>query len=198
MTDQPGADPRYAAQAAQAVGAVQNSDQGTDAGVSVEEMQAQAVRAAMTDYEQRLKDMMAAAESQSAAWAKQFDAMQRQLASVRAQAGPPVATLLADSVATRLDSIAKANPDLGAQHFAGVVSQAQLLAEEVKAVAGGGGDLGRAEQLVHAVDAWFHRVHPRASGKVLEGAHAAVDELERILDELPALAGAAAAVVQAV
>jgi hypothetical protein len=203
MTDQPYqppvySDPRYQSAAAQAVGQVQATDQGTDAGESVQAMQEQAVRAAMSDYEAKLKAMMDAAESQAAQWAKQFDVMQRQLASVQAQAGPPTATLLAASLATRVDSIAKANPDLGAAHFAGVRSQAQSLADVVKDVAAGNGDPNRAEQLASGIASWFTRVHPRASSKVLEGAHAALDEAERIVEELPKLAPAAAAIASAV
>jgi len=190
-------DPQYQAAAAQAVGAVQVPDQGTDAGESIEEIKAGAVRAAMSDYEQRLKDMMDAAEKQSAQWAAQFESMQRQLATVRAQAGPPTATLLADSLATRVASIAAANPDLGAQHFSGVLSQAQTLAAEVKDVAAGQGDAGRVEQLAHGIASWFARVHPRASGKVLEGMHAALDEAERIVEELPKLAPAVTAIASA-
>ena len=190
-------DPRYQAAAAQAVGAVQAPDQGTDAGETVEQMQATAVRAAMSDYEQKLKDMMDAAEKQNAQWQQQFAAMSRQLASVQQQAGPPVATLLADSLATRVASIAAANPDLGAQHFSGVLSQAQTLAAEVKDVAAGQGDPHRVEQLAAGIASWFGRVHPRATGKVLEGMHAALDEAERIVEELPKLAPAAAAIASA-
>lgn len=187
-------DPHYRAAAAQAVGAVQSADQGTDAGESIQQMQDRLVRAAMSDYEAKLKAMMDAAEKQNAAWAKQFDTMQRQLATVQAQAGPPVATLLASSLATRVDSIMKANPDLGAAHFSGVLGQAQVLAEEVKDVAAGNGDAGRAEQLANGIMSWFTRVHPRLSGKALEGLHAAVDEAERIVEELPKLAPVAAAI----
>jgi hypothetical protein len=190
-------DPRYQAAAAQAVGQVQATDQGTDAGESVQAMQDQAVRAAMSDYETKLKRMMEAAEQQNSAWAKQFDSMQRQLASVQAQAGPPTATLLAASLATRVDSIAKAHPDLGGTHFAGLRSQAESLAAEVKDLAGGNGDANRVEQLANGVISWFERVHPRASGKFLEGAHAAIDEAERIIEELPKLVGPAVAIASA-
>ena len=198
MTDPTPVDPQYAAQAAKAVGAVQSPGQGTDAGQTVQQMQEQAVRAAMSDYEAKLAAMMKAAEDQNAAWARQFDLMQRQLATVKQQAGPPSAALLAASLATRVDSIAKSNPDLGAAHFSGVLGQAQLLADEVKAVAGGSGSPDRAEQLANGIVSWFTRAHPRVSGKVLEGAHAALDEAERIIDELPKLVPAAAAIASAV
>jgi len=198
VTDPTPVDPQYAAQAAKAVGAVQSPGQGTDAGQTVQQMQEQAVRAAMSDYEAKLAAMMKAAEDQNAAWARQFDLMQRQLATVKQQAGPPSAALLAASLATRVDSIAKSNPDLGAAHFSGVLGQAQLLADEVKAVAGGTGSPDRAEQLANGIVSWFTRAHPRVSGKVLEGAHAALDEAERIIDELPKLVPAAAAIASAV
>jgi hypothetical protein len=200
VTNQPGnpADPAYTAAAAQAVGAVQQPDQGTDAGETVEQMQAAAVRAAMSDYEAKLQAMITESERQHDEWAKQFGLMQRQLATVQQQAGPPAAHLLAESLATRIDSIAKANPDLPAQHFAGVLSQAQSLAEEVKAVGSGNGDAARAEQLAGGITAWFERAHPRATGKVLEGMHAALDEAERIVEELPKLLPVAAAIARAV
>jgi hypothetical protein len=191
-------DPRYQAAAAQAVGSVQAPDQGTDAGESVKAMQDQAVRAAMSDYEAKLKAMMDAAEQQNAAWQKQFGVMQRQLATVQQQAGPPVAHLLAQSLATRIDSILKSNPDLGALHFSGVLGQAQTLADEVKDLAAGNGDANRVEQLANSVLTWFGRVHPRISGKFLEGADAAVDEAERIIEELPKLVPVAAAIASAV
>lgn len=193
MADQPQFTP---AQAAQAVGQVQAPDQGTDAGASVEEMQAQAVRAALGEFEQQLQAQMKQAQEQFAGQQATIEALTRQLSTVRAQAGPPVAHLLADSLATRVQSIAQAHPDLGAQHFAGVLSQAQSLADEVKAVAGGQGSAGRVEQLAHGVAAWFTRVHPRVSGKVLEGAHAALDEAERIVEALPELAPVAGAVAK--
>jgi hypothetical protein len=188
----------YRSAAAQAVGSVQAPDQGTDAGESVQQMQDQAVRAAMSDYEAKLKAMMDAAESQNAAWQKQFGLMQRQLATVQQQAGPPVATLLAASLAQRVDSIAKSNPDLGAAHFSGVLSQAQTLASEVKDLAAGNGDEARVEQLANGIMSWFTRVHPKSSGKFLEGAHAALDEAERIVEELPKLLPVASAIASAV
>src|ERR1700677_4361985 len=109
-------------------------DQGVDAGESVEAMQQAAVRAAMSDYEKQLKDMMAAAEAQNAQWAKQFSLMQRQRATVQAQAGPTVSALLAQSLPQRVKSIAIANPDLGMAHFSGIIGQTETLADEVKAL----------------------------------------------------------------
>lgn len=191
-------DPKYKDAAAQAVGDVVQPDQPTDAGETVQAMQDQAVRAAMSDYEAKLKQMMDAADAQSEQFAKQFDLMQRQLATVRQQAGPPVAGLLANSLAQRVKSIAIANPNLGAAHFAGVLSQAESLADEVEAVAAGSGDTGRVEQLAHGIESWFTRAHPRLSGAVLEGAHAALDECERIVEELPNLVPVAAALVKAI
>jgi hypothetical protein len=191
-----GTDPRYTAAAAQAVGQVQ-SDPGTDAGESVQQMQEQAVRVAMSEYEAKLAAMMRAADEQAATFAKQFDLMSRQLASVQAQAGPPIAHLLAQSLATRVQSIAIANPDLAAQHFTGVVSQAQSLADEVKDLVAGKGDAARVEQLANGIYRWFTHVHVRASGKVLEGAHAALDEAERIIEELPKLVPVATAIASA-
>jgi hypothetical protein len=41
---------------------------------------------------------------------------------------------------------------------------------------------------------WFTRAHPRVSAKFLEGAHAAIDEAERIIEELPKLLPVAAAI----
>jgi hypothetical protein len=182
-------EPGYQAAAAEAVSAAVTPDQGVDAGESVEAMQQAAVRAAMSDYEKQLKDMMAAAEAQNAQWAKQFSLMQRQLATVQAQAGPPVSALLAQSLAQRVKSIAIANPDLGMAHFSGIIGQTETLADEVKALAGGddSASADTVERLAHSVETWFTRTHARISGKVLEGAGAALDEAERLVDELPNL-----------
>ena len=182
--------------AAQAVGQVQQPDQGTDAGQSIEDMQAQAVRAALSDFEKQLASQMQQAQAQFDQQQKTIEALTRQLATVRAQAGPPVAQLLATSLADRVQNIANANPDLGKEHFAGVIGQAQNLAEEVAAVAAGSGSTTRVEQLAGGIGAWFGRVHPRISNKMLEGMHAAVDEAERIVEELPQLVPAAAAIAK--
>jgi hypothetical protein len=179
--------PAFRAAAAQAVGQVQQPDQGTDAAESIDAIRSQAVRAAMSDYEAKLTAMMDQAEAQNAAWAKQFDLMQRQLATVQQQAGPPVAGLLANSLAQRVKSIAIANPDLGMKHFAGIISQTESLADEVKQFASGAGDQDRIERLAAGVEQWFTRVHKRTSGKFLEGADSALDEAERIVEELPNL-----------
>lgn len=197
MTDQPTGPTFTPAQAAEAVGQVQQPDQGVDAGAANDEMIAQAVRAAMSDFEKQLADVMARSQAAFSQQQDTIDSLSRQLVSVRQQAGPPVAGLLADSLATRVQSIANANPDLGALHFAGVVSQAANLADEVKAVAGGSGDMGRAEQLAGGIVNWFQRAHPKISGKFLEGMHAAVDEAERLVEELPKLAPVAGAIVKA-
>lgn len=196
MADPTPDSPDYKAAAAQAVGDAVTPDTPVDAGDSVKAMQDQAVRAAMSDYEAKLASMMAAADAQAAQFAAQFDLMQRQLATVRQQAGPPVAGLLADSLATRVQTIANTHPDLGAAHFSGVLGQAQTLADEVRAVAAGAGDVHRVEQLAGGIGAWFTRVHPKISGKFLEGSHAALDEAERIIEELPNLVPAAAALVK--
>lgn len=184
-------------QAAQAVGQVQAADQTTDAGPSIEEMQQAAVRAALGEFEQQLADQMSKAQAAFASQSATIEALTRQLATVRQQAGPPSAALLADSLATRIGSIAAANPDLGRQHFAGVLGQAQGLADEVKAAVAGQGEPGRVEQLASGVIQFFERVHPRRSGKFLEGAHAAVDEAERIIEEAAKLAPAAVSLVKA-
>lgn len=198
MADQPEDSEDYKAAAEQAVSDVVQPDQNVDADESIEAMKAAAVQAAMSDYEKKLKDMMAAAEAQSEQFAKQFSMMSRQLATVRQQAGPPVAGLLATSLATRVQNIAIANPDLGAAHFSGVLGQAQTLAEEVSDVAAGKGDVHRAEQLANGIAAWFTRAHPRISSKALEGMHAALDEAERIVEELPNLVPMAAAIAKIV
>lgn len=194
--------PEYQAQAAQAVGDVQDNP-GVDAGDILEQMKQGAVRAALGQFEQELAAMMAKAkanaESQTSALQAQVEALTRQLASVRAQAGPPEALQLANSLATRAHSIAIANPDLGAAHFAGVVSQAQSLADQVKAISEGtSADVTAATNTAHGIAAWFARVHPRTSQKVLEGSHAAMDELERIAELLPDLAPVATTLVKAV
>lgn len=192
-------DPQYKAAAAAAAEAVQASDQGTDAGPTVEQMAdqlaAQKVRAAMSDFEQQLNDVMGKSQAAFESQQQQIALLTRQLQTVRAQAGPPTAVLLAKSLATRVQSIATAHPDLGAMHFAGVISQAGQLADEVQAVADGkASGPAEAERIAANVARWFTRSHPRLSAKVLEGWHAAVDEAERIVEELPNILPAAAAV----
>lgn len=211
MTDQPGqpgaAPPgkipdQYMAQAADAVGQVQ-ADPATDATQTIEQIQQAAVRAALGEFEQKLAAQLAAAQqafdSQREQLENQLAAMTRQLHTVRQQAGPPDAQRLADSVSGRLKAIAVANPDLGAVHFAGVISQGEQLAEQVKAIAdGNSADTAGAERIAHGIGAWFTRAHPRISSKFLEGSHIAMDELERIVEALPELVPAASAIAAAV
>lgn len=199
-TGQPGQIPgQYQAQAAQAVGQVQ-ADPGTDAGESIEEIKAQAVRAALSDFEKQLAAQMQAAQEAFSAQNEQIAALQRQLLTVRAQAGPPLVQLLADSVSTRLKSIAAANPDLGGQHFTGAISQGERLADSVKALtAGDGSSTDEAHTLAGGIERFLVKIHPRISAKTLEGADVVLEELERIGEGLAELApGAARAVAAAV
>lgn len=201
MTEQPqpagSLPPEYLEAAGQAVGQVQ-VDPSVTADESIEQIKAGAVRAALGEFEQQLAAQMAQAQAQFAAQQATIEALTRSLATVRAQAGPPDAQRLATAVAERIANIAIANPDLGGQHFAGVISQAAGLADTVKAIAeGSSADLAGAERTAHGIAAWFTRVHQRASGKTLEGMHVALDELERIVESLPELIPAAAAVTKA-
>lgn len=189
----PAGDPAYRQLAQQAVDEVQQPDQGTDAGQSIEEIKAAAVRAALGEFEQRLAAQMETAQAAFSQQAALIEQLQRQVASVRATAGPPLATLLAASLSQRVKSIASANPDLPPGHFAGVISQGESLEAEVRAIADGNGDAARAGQIASGVAAWFTRAHPRISNKVLEGSRAVLDEAERLLDELPELAPVVAA-----
>lgn len=160
------------------------------------------IRSTLGEYEKQLADMMAKAESAFAQQQAQLDAQRAQLAgqiaAVRAQAGPPQALTLAESLATRVQSIAAAHPDLGALHFAGVTDQAARLLDAAKAAHAGDGPVAEVERLASAVTTWFTRTHPRATSKFLEGSHAALDEAERILELLPELAPAAEAIASAV
>jgi hypothetical protein len=190
--------PTFKAAAAQAVGDAVQPDLGVDAGESIDQIKQQAVRAAMSDFEKQLNETLANAQNAFASQQSQIDMLTRQLATVRQQAGPPVAGLLAASLAQRVKSIAIANPDLGAGHFAGIISQTESLADEVGQLAGGsGGSQDRVEQLAASVEQWFNRVHARSSGKFLEGAGSALDEAERIVEELANMAPAAVGLVKA-
>ena len=104
--------------------------------------------------------------------------------------------LLAKSLAQRVHSIASHNPDIHPAHFIGVKDQAARLHDATQAAVNGTGSVQEVVRLAQAVTSWFTRTHPRASGKVLEGTGAALDEAERILDGIaelePALAGAGA------
>lgn len=160
------------------------------------------IRSTLGEYEKQLADMMAKAEAAFAQQQQQLDAQRTQLAgqiaAVKAQTGPPAAIVLAESLATRVKSIAAANPDIHPLHFTGVTQQADRLNEAVKAAADGSGAVAEAERLAHAVTQWFTRSHPRASSKFLEGAHEALSEAERILEALPELAPVAEAIAAAV
>jgi hypothetical protein len=199
MTPPPAGSPHYQAAAASAVGQAVTPDLGVDAGESIEQIKEQAVRAALSDFEAQLNDTLKRSQAAFSSQQDQIDMLTRQLSTVRQQAGPPVAGLLADSLATRVKSIAIANPDLGAKHFAGIISQTESLADEVKGLAAGDDSAtsDRVEQLASSVYQWFTRVHMRTSGKFLEGAGAALDEAERLVEELPNLAPVAGALARA-
>jgi hypothetical protein len=193
-------DPGYKAAAAAAVGQAVTPDTSVDAGESIEKIKEQAVRAALSDFESQLNDTLARSQAAFSAQQDQIDMLTRQLATVKQQAGPPVAGLLADSLAQRVKSIAIANPDLGAKHFAGIISQTESLAGAVKSLAGGDTSVSAddIERSAAGVYRWFTHTHMRSSGKFLEGAGAALDEAERLVDELPNLAPLAKTVLAAV
>lgn len=190
-------DPTYVQQAAEAVGAVQ-AGSAADATESVEEMAQrladQKLRQAMSDYEQKLNDLLAQSQKQFSAQNAQLQALQAQLAGVRAQAGPPMAVTLANAISTRLASIAAANPDRGPGHWSGVVDQGSRLAEAITAAAGSdhpGTQLAEAATLSHGIGQFLTRVTPRVSGKPVEGSDVLLDELERLADAVTELQPAA-------
>lgn len=160
------------------------------------------LQSTLGEWEKQLADVMARAEQGFAQQQATLDAQRAQLAgqiaAVRAQVGPPQALVLAESLATRVQSIAAANPDIHPVHFAGVTDQAARLLDAVKAAHSGDGPVAEAERLANAVTTWFTRSHPRASSKFLEGAHAALDEAERIIEALPELVPVAEAIAAAV
>jgi len=184
MTEQqPGAiPPEYAAQAAQAVGSIQ-AGQAADAAESIEQIKAAAVRAALTDFEQQLAARMAVSQAQHTAAQDQIQALMAQLNRVRAQAGPPMVVLLGDAIKTRLHSIASAHPNFGGVHWAGVLSQADRLAEVAHALADGteeGVTVAQLGTLAAGVARFLTRIHPKVSAAPLEGADVALDELDRL------------------
>ena len=173
---------------------------------SVEEMAQrladEKVRSTLGEYEKQLADMMAKAEQAFAAQQHQLNlqsqSLQAQITATRQQAGPPEAVVVSASLAQRVKSIADAHPDLPKAHFAGVLDQAARLDEAVQATAKGDADTSEPERLANSVISFFERVHPRVSSKFLEGAGAAVEEAERILEKLPELAPVAGAIAAAV
>jgi len=175
---------------------------------SIEQMAAQMAaerlkfQAALSEQSRQMDEMLAKAQANFAAQqetvAAQFAQLKGQLAAVKAQAGPPTALLLAQSLAKRVPAIASAHPDLGQLHFAGVADQAQRLEQAVQAVTDGSGTVQEATHLAQAIGTWFTRSHPRVSSKVLEGMHAALDETERIIEELPSLVPAVTAIASVV
>jgi hypothetical protein len=189
--------------AGQAPDGIPGSDTAADSLAEMAKAMAdQQIRSTLSQHEKQIADMMATAQkafdAQSAGLQAQIAQLTGQLAAVRAQAGPPEALLLADSLAARVRAIADANPDLGKLHFAGVTDQAGRLAAAVRAATDGTGTTHEAGLLVQSVTSWFERSHPRASGKVLEGWHAALEELERIAEGLGKLEPVAAAVAAAI
>jgi hypothetical protein len=193
MTDQTGAiPPEYAAQAAQAVGSIQ-AGQAADAAESIEQIKQAAVRAALTEFEQQLAAQMAASQAQHTAAQDQIQALMAQLQRVRAQAGPPMVVLLGDAISQRLHSIAAAQPNFGGAHWAGVLSQADRLAEVAHGLAEGAEGVSFAQlgTLAAGVVKFLTRIHPRVSSAPLEGADVALDELERLEEAADDLAAQA-------
>jgi hypothetical protein len=184
--------------AAAAVEPVVQPDQPVDAGPVIGQIQADPVSAGLSDAERNLDALLKQAQANYDDLRQQMAAMSRQIATVRQQAGPPVLQLLGASLATRVQSIAAANPDLGKDHFAGVISQSASLADASKDLTAGTGSVADVERLANAVGNFFTRVHPRTSGKAIEGLGAVVDEAERILEEAAKLAEEGAPVALAV
>jgi hypothetical protein len=190
-------DPTYQQQAAEAVGSIQ-ADGAADASESVEEMAqrlaSQQIRQAMSEYEQRLGDLLEASKKQFDNQSQQLQLLQQQLAATRLQAGPPMAVTLANSVQQRLATIASTNPDRGPGHWAGVVDQGNRLADAIKEAAGSdspGTAINEAALLSHGIAQFLTRVTKQVSGKPVEGSDVLLDELERLADAVHELEPAA-------
>lgn len=183
----------YDQAAAVAAGQVVDTDtsQGTDAGATMEQIRQQVQREVLLPMETKIQEMMDAAKAQQATLLAQIEAQQAQmlqlqnrLTATQAQVGPPSATVYAASVAQRVRSIAAANPDLGGQHFAQVISWADAIADKGKEVAKGAAEPGELEKLAAPVEKFFSRSR-------VEGAGTVVAEIAHMAEELAKLAAVA-------
>jgi hypothetical protein len=178
----------FQAAAAQAVADVvqDSAETGTDAGAVLDKVREQVTREVLVPMETKIDAMMKAAQAQQDTLMAQIKMLQGQLTATQAKVGPPAVQLYATSAAQRVRSIAAANPNLGQNHFAGVIEQADQLAVAAKDVAAGKADPGELGKLAAPVERFFAS-HP----SFIEGGGTLVSELGHLADEAAKIAVAA-------
>lgn len=188
--------PGYAAQAAQAVGAVQD-DAGTDAGVVIDQIRQQVTRDVLLPMEQQINQMMADAKASQDALKAQIAALQQQLVSTQAQLGPPGVVKYAQAVRDKLVSVAASKQNIGQDHFADVITLGGKLADDAAQVGTGEAKPDVLASTVSAIERWLTRTSPRTAGHI-EGLPTILADLEYVAEEAAKLAPEAAAVAAAV
>jgi hypothetical protein len=125
---------------------------GVDAGESLEQMQ-QRQREVLLPMEEQIQGMMAAFKEQQDTMAAQIAALQAQLATAQAAAGPPAVEQYAGGVATLVKAHADANPDLPRDVFAPALAAAAKLKEAATAAVTSR-DTGDLQQIAGDVRKW--------------------------------------------
>lgn len=182
MTEMPGLPPDAARAEAAAQIAAQAADLGgsTDAGPTLEQIQA-AQRAAILPYEQQLQAAMAT----MAAMQAQMKELQAGVTAAQQAAGPPAVEQYANGVATLIKAHADSSPDLGAGYFDGALQTAAAL-QAAATAAVTSQDPTEIHQLIGDVQGWISKF----KGKHLDFSGVAAD-----LELLTAAAAKLAAVV---
>lgn len=172
MTEQPGLPPEQVV--AQQLAGQAELGQSTDAGATLEQIQA-AQRAAILPYEEQLTAAMA----QMASMQSQLRELQAGVSAAQQAAGPPAVEMYANGVAALLKAHAAASPDLPPGTFDGVIKTAgELQGAATQAVASQ--DPSAVHELAAEVTNWV---------KGFRGKHL---DFSGLLADLELLAGAAA------
>jgi hypothetical protein len=160
-----------------------------DAGQTVEQIRADAQREVLLPMENKINDLMAAFEKQSASQDAQIAALRAQLSAAQASVGPPPVVNLAQAVKDRLQTAADTS-GIPREHWRPVLDQAGQLAAAA-ADAHQSGDGAKLPGLVAGIERWITRHHPRASGVHIEHFPAVLDDLDRLGEAAGHLAPAA-------
>jgi hypothetical protein len=124
----------------------------TDAGASVEQMQAEH-RDVLLPMETRINDLIAGFQAAQTQQAAQIAALQEQLAAARADAGAPAVEQYANGVATILKAHADANPDVDRARFAPALKAAADL-QQAATDAVTSRDPGKLADLADSIERW--------------------------------------------
>src|SRR6185437_12519623 len=181
------------AAAASHIAAAAAAGPSADAGLTVEQIRAQAQREVLLPMEGKIDALMAELNQRSQAQDAQIAALRAQLAAAQASVGPPEVVNLGQAVHDRLQAAAASSPSgLPAAHFKAVISDAAGLAAAASDAAQAG-DGSKLPALIGKVEQWITRTHPRTAGVTVEHFPALLDDLERLADAAARLAPAPAA-----